>query len=267
MEYYGQIYAITNLINNKMYIGMTKGKDVLKDRYGGDLEKNTHNQHLKYSIARYGIDNFKIETLCYSETYEKMKNDEIYYIKLYNTTDPNYGYNVDPGGCGGQQSDIGRQKLSIASRNYWDSHPEMKEVWSKRYSGNNNPMHIHGHSDESKEKMRIVRKRMINEGVINMQEIQKLSMTKEAKRKRVLSSAKYIYKIYDLNYVLIACENTLKDLYEYLITNNYEVHYKSYKSFKLKLSQEKIFNNQIYKEQGIYIEKLDKKQVDTEVTN
>lgn len=59
---YGQIYAIKNKINNKVYIGQTIRKSVL-ERYCGSIS-NTHNVHLKNSINKYGEENFEIITLC-----------------------------------------------------------------------------------------------------------------------------------------------------------------------------------------------------------
>lgn len=59
---YGQIYAIKNKINNKVYIGQTIRKSVL-ERYHGSIS-NTHNVHLKNAIQKYGEENFEITTLC-----------------------------------------------------------------------------------------------------------------------------------------------------------------------------------------------------------
>lgn len=51
MEWYGYIYIITNTVNNKVYIGQTTiGFD---KRYKGSI-KNTHNEHLKRAIEKYG---------------------------------------------------------------------------------------------------------------------------------------------------------------------------------------------------------------------
>ena len=52
--FYGKIYMIKNNINNKVYIGQTILNDVLHDRYGGNVEKHTHNDHLRNAIHKYG---------------------------------------------------------------------------------------------------------------------------------------------------------------------------------------------------------------------
>lgn len=58
------IYKITNLINNKIYIGSTVN---LKNReyvHFYELKNNKHiNPHLQHSFNKYGIDNFKFEIL------------------------------------------------------------------------------------------------------------------------------------------------------------------------------------------------------------
>ena len=47
------VYKIQNTINDKCYIGISKLRFTL--RYGGKWWKNTHNSHLKNSVAKYGI--------------------------------------------------------------------------------------------------------------------------------------------------------------------------------------------------------------------
>lgn len=90
------IYKITNIINEKCYIGQTKD---YKARFQGHklkLRKNEHdNQHLQSSWNKYGADAFTFEVLEYTEDYNER---EKYYIKLYNSTDELYGYNILEGG-------------------------------------------------------------------------------------------------------------------------------------------------------------------------
>lgn len=81
------IYKITNLINNKFYIGSAVS---LLNRYHthkNSFVKNKHkNQHLQNSINKYGIDNFKFEVieLCNKE---ELLIKEQYYI---DTLNPDY---------------------------------------------------------------------------------------------------------------------------------------------------------------------------------
>ena len=97
-ERYGIIYKITNLINNKVYIGQTTKKGGFNARYYGSITK-THNAHLKRAIEKYGIENFEIDKEFYiAYTKDEINKKEIEFITLYKSTDPNYGYNIRSGG-------------------------------------------------------------------------------------------------------------------------------------------------------------------------
>lgn len=88
-----QIYKITNLINNKIYIGQTNGK---RARYfgGGTI--------LKDAIKKYGKENFKKEIIIEGDFNQELLNDlEIHYIRLFNSSIKNKkGYNIKDGGNG-----------------------------------------------------------------------------------------------------------------------------------------------------------------------
>lgn len=83
-----QIYKITNIINNKIYIG----KDT-KDNptYFGS------GKLIKRAIKKYGISNFIKEIIDYSDNNEELCIKEIYWIKFYDATNPKIGYNIMDG--------------------------------------------------------------------------------------------------------------------------------------------------------------------------
>lgn len=58
-ERYGVVYKITNIVNNKVYIGVTTR--TFNKGYKGNLTRVTHNDHLRSSIKKYGLDNFHID--------------------------------------------------------------------------------------------------------------------------------------------------------------------------------------------------------------
>ena len=114
-EIYGVIYIIKNNMNNKMYIGQTT-KDFDK-RYNYNLYNSTHNEHLKHSIEKYGIENFTIIKefdIAYSK--EELDALEDMYIKIYNTIDSEYGYNKKFGGANGLPSEETKHKISEAGK-------------------------------------------------------------------------------------------------------------------------------------------------------
>lgn len=95
----GYIYCITNLINNKKYIGKTL--DLITDRFKEHCQDATRrceeNRPLYRAINKYGKENFKIELIDSCEERE-LSDKEIYYISIYDTY--KHGYNATKGGDG-----------------------------------------------------------------------------------------------------------------------------------------------------------------------
>lgn len=95
------IYKITNIINNKFYIGSSKDIDLRIKRHFNSLKKSTHpNKHLQSSFDKYGIHNFKVEIL-ESCTLDNIVIREQYYLdsnnwkNMYNKTRQAYGGGSD----------------------------------------------------------------------------------------------------------------------------------------------------------------------------
>lgn len=134
-EVYGYIYLIRNLTNNKLYFGQTTTG--FERRYGYNLCKNTHNEHLKNAINKYGLHNFEIiEQFDTAKSKSELDSLEDMYIKLYNTTNSKYGYNKKYGGANGCHSE--ETKLKIG----------------QSVSGENNGFYGKQHTEETKQKLR-----------------------------------------------------------------------------------------------------------------
>ena len=140
---YGVIYLVINKINNKIYVGQTVGS--FQDRYRGDVAKNTHNEHLRRSIEKYGIDNFYIVEE-YKVAYSKEELDylEDWYITIYDTMNPSMGYNKKGGGSHGKWSEESKQKMSESRKGelhpfYGKTHSE--EVKKKISESNKGKAH------------------------------------------------------------------------------------------------------------------------------
>lgn len=110
------IYKITNIKNNKVYIGQTKKfkERIRVHKYRGTIPDQIWGKSTFYSdIKKYGFENFKIEIL--EETSSEKEADflEIQNIEKYNTIEP-YGYNVFSGGKnkGTNSSSIFKNKIS-----------------------------------------------------------------------------------------------------------------------------------------------------------
>ncbi len=91
------IYRILNIKNNKSYIGQSVNS--FNERYkGGKWWLYTHNEILKNSYLKNGLDNFIVEIIKENvESIEELNRLETYYANMYNTYKPN-GYNIR--GCG-----------------------------------------------------------------------------------------------------------------------------------------------------------------------
>lgn len=102
----GYIYKITNLVNNKAYIGQTI--DPVQKRwkehiYAAYREKDDNRYYLHRAISKYGVDNFNFEII-EEVPNEQLDEREIYYIAKWHTYRydelGNQSYNLTRGGQG-----------------------------------------------------------------------------------------------------------------------------------------------------------------------
>ena len=126
------IYKTTNLANGKIYIGSDKHNN---PEYLGS------GKLLKHAINKYGRDSFHKEILEECSSMENLKEREEYWIRKLNSTDRNIGYNISTGYFGG---------------NVWDGLDED----SRKKAGEKIGKSLRGykHSEEMKEKMRVISK-------------------------------------------------------------------------------------------------------------
>jgi group I intron endonuclease len=95
---YGLIYKATNLITNKVYVGLTTKS--LSERINAHINRgNTEKSVFQKSLKKHGRDNFKFEVIDQANSREELCNKEIYWIKTLTTLSPN-GYNLTIGGDG-----------------------------------------------------------------------------------------------------------------------------------------------------------------------
>jgi len=133
------IYKITNLINEKIYIGKHQTKK-LDDGYMGSGKR------LKDAIKHYGIENFRKEILFQFDNEEEMNLKESELVtKNFVKEDTNY--NMCPGGNGGFGYINNNGIVKFKGKHHSDD--------SKKKMGHPNNDHFKGkkHSDESKKKI------------------------------------------------------------------------------------------------------------------
>lgn len=61
---------------------------------------SSDNRYFLNAIRKYGASNFKLEQIDTTSSIEELKQKEINYIKLYNSTNREIGYNISLGGDG-----------------------------------------------------------------------------------------------------------------------------------------------------------------------
>lgn len=135
------IYKITNLTNNKVYIGQSV--DILNKRWPLHvclLNNGTHdNIHLQNAWNKYGENNFEFSIIIRCEQIE-LNDYEKHYISLYKSYNPEFGYNLTLGGEGCIPTEETKKKMSEAHIGLLGT-AESKRKQSEKLSGKNNPMY------------------------------------------------------------------------------------------------------------------------------
>lgn len=115
------IYIHTNKKDGKVYIGQTNQTDLTRRWGGGHGYRRC--RYFMNAINKYGWNGFTHEILETGLTEEQANEREKYYISLYQSSNPQYGYNI----CSG-----GKAKTEIS--------PEGIQSLKERFSGANNPI-------------------------------------------------------------------------------------------------------------------------------
>ena len=112
------IYKITNVVDNKIYIGCASNIRTRKNGHLHDLKNNYHkNSYLQNAWNKYGEVNFKFEVveLC---NIKLLHEKEHFWVSHYNCLNRNKGYNLkptNPDGCS-MHSEETKEKLRQANK-------------------------------------------------------------------------------------------------------------------------------------------------------
>lgn len=104
------IYKITNLVNNKIYIGQTTS--TLEKRWKEHCKRGFL---LTKAIKKYGEENFIYEALCNCNSIEELNLKEVEFISLEKSISPN-GYNLNSGGLNHKMHQSTKNKVSKIHR-------------------------------------------------------------------------------------------------------------------------------------------------------
>lgn len=113
------IYKITNIQNNKVYIGQTIRP--IQDRFHrhiNDALNNILDTHFARAIRKYGKDNFIIEQIDQAQTQDELNLKEQYWIQYYNSVQEGYNETDAISKCGGNtyQSKTGQEMEIIKEK-------------------------------------------------------------------------------------------------------------------------------------------------------
>jgi len=96
------------LPNKKRYIGATC--QPLSARQGARFQKYKSNKSFWNDIQEYGISSIEQTILCKAFSEEEASEKEKEYISKYNTRNPEFGYNVYPGGEGFKKKQLTEER-------------------------------------------------------------------------------------------------------------------------------------------------------------
>jgi group I intron endonuclease len=112
-----KIYLLTNIANNKIYVGQSWMG--LNDRMGRDGNGYFNSPYLYNAIKKYGVDKFEYQILDFAFIQSHADMLEDFYMNKYDSRNPNIGYNIKRGGRGGRHSQATIEKMSKNAPKYW----------------------------------------------------------------------------------------------------------------------------------------------------
>ena len=166
-NYIMYVYKTTNLKTGLIYIGqhIQQKKKKYHKKYLGS------GKLLKENIKEYGKENFSNEIIEYCNSMKELNEGEIFWIKEYDSTNPEIGYNISAGGSQCLPSERYYERINSEERlekyrktrkeNYHKHKygtKENRERISKMYKGENNPNFGNKWTIEQRENMSKYRK-------------------------------------------------------------------------------------------------------------
>lgn len=121
-----KVYCLTNTINDKQYVGITKQDVIKRWKSGKGYKKPTR---IGSAIAKYGWNNFNKEVLFENLTQKQATEIEKEYIKKLDTI--NSGYNVQEGGLGGNNGYVSEETRRKSSLSHKGQHSSPKTEFKK----------------------------------------------------------------------------------------------------------------------------------------
>ena len=109
----GIIYLIVNLVNGKVYVGLSR--KTFEKRYKKDWSLTSDSEHLKRAVQKYGKENFVILIMEENRGINILNILETYYILKFRSNEKKYGYNKTSGGNSYNFSPDTLEKMRLSS--------------------------------------------------------------------------------------------------------------------------------------------------------
>ncbi len=136
-EGFGVVYLLTNLVNDKVYVGQTWVG--IKRRWEQHLEqaRNGGKYYISKALRKHGEEKFSVGILGWEKTQTGLNNLESLWILLLNSIDSEVGYNSKHGGSTGKLAPKTIKRMSDAAHLSWENSERrenlsvsMKERWA-----------------------------------------------------------------------------------------------------------------------------------------
>lgn len=151
------IYLITNLINNKKYVGQTIKNPSVRWRQHNN-ESKVPKYVIHFAMRKHSIDNFQFEVIDESAfNLDELNDLEEFYVSFYDTF-KGHGYNSTSGGEHYLMSEEAKQKISDVNKGntYWlgrkhseETKKKMSENMKGKYVGKLNGFYGKTHTEET----------------------------------------------------------------------------------------------------------------------
>lgn len=131
----GTIYLLTNIINGKVYIGKVSRPKIFRDRLVEHLregkklkklrvsnpDKKIYGTHLHNAIAKYREEVWNVRKIDIAYNKTELNQKERYWIKKYDSMNPNKGYNMTEGGESGRRRPEVVKRISKSVQELWQN--------------------------------------------------------------------------------------------------------------------------------------------------
>lgn len=143
------IYIISNIINDKVYIGQTSRPIESREKEHFYYYK-TIDTHIYRAMRKYGVENFNMTPICSVFNVDDLDDLEIQIISEYDSF--HNGYNMNEGGNSmrGYKHTVETKKKMSMKRMGRLCSDETKKKMSKLSSGKNNAFYNKQHTEETK---------------------------------------------------------------------------------------------------------------------